>query len=137
MITREPAIMLAIAAAITCVFSLFNRPSIRGLRNLGILATYALGIFSAFRFGLMAAIATWALFGFGSGFLYYLYERWAISRSDEDEATLSLSTVVHGLLAWPVMLPEVVEYSLAELGFLGGSGSTPADDDTSHDPNAA
>ncbi|HET9424266.1 MAG TPA: hypothetical protein VFO55_02755, partial [Gemmatimonadaceae bacterium] len=30
----------------------------------------------------------------------------------------SLAPLMHGFLAWPIMLPEVVEYVLAEVGVL-------------------
>ena len=44
----------------------------------------------------------------------------------EPKPAVSLSPLVHGLFAWPIMVPEALEYALAELGVLLPPPSDPA-----------
>jgi hypothetical protein len=112
--------ILGAAAAWTTFFSLFNTPGIRGYRNLGILACFVLAFVMLFFVPFRSALVTWASIGWLSGMLYSAYEWWSyFSTKDKSEATRpSVSTIFNGLLLWPIMLPEFVEYTLAGLGLL-------------------
>jgi hypothetical protein len=112
--------ILAAAAAWTIFFSMFNRPRIRGLRNIGLLACYVLGVVMLFRLPWLSALVTWGIAGLVSGVLYFGYELLAYVTAP-DRTTIAPPnpiTVVHGLALWPIMLPEAIEYVLAELGIL-------------------
>ncbi len=116
------AVALLLALTWTTLFSLSSTPGIRGFRNLGILACYGLMFVFLFMAGWQAALGTWAVFGVLGGVLYIGWEilqRLRIAAGEEQPA-LSLSPLVHGLFAWPIMVPEAVEYVLAELGLLKG-----------------
>jgi hypothetical protein len=122
------AVALLIAVAWTTVFSLTNKPGIRGWRNLGILACYALAIVFLFVAGWKLALVTWALFGVAGGAIYVLWEilQRVLTAAGEKKPGVSLSPLVHGLFAWPIMVPEAVEYALAEVGILRAPPSPPA-----------
>lgn len=106
------------AALWTILFSLSNHPPVRGWRNLGILACYGLGIASFFFIGWQASLGNWAIFGLGSGLLYFFYEVFRYLQDRAEGERPSPSTILNGLAAWPTMLPEAIEYWLADLGIL-------------------
>ena len=114
------AISLFLAVGWTMLFSLSNNPGVRGLRNLGILASYVLLPVFLFVAGWKEALVTWAVFGVAGGVIYIGWESLQRFRTPagEEKPSVSLSSLVFGLLAWPIMVPEAVEYSLAELGIL-------------------
>jgi hypothetical protein len=114
------AIALLIAVTWTTLFSLTNKPGIRGFRNLGILGSYIFLLVFLPVAGSSAALVTWATFGVLGGVIYVCWEileRLRTVAGDEKRA-VSLAPLVHGLFAWPIMVPEAVEYALAELGVL-------------------
>ena len=104
-------------------FSLFNTPGVRGWRNLGWPTCYLVGVAMFWSIGWRRAGATWLSVGLATGLLYYLYQAWSPMRDKDPDAKAQLSTIVHGALAWPIMLPEVIEYSLADAGLLKASRS--------------
>lgn len=114
-------LLLGSAATWAVLFSLFNGSRLRAWRNLGLLAGYVLGVVMAFTQPWPVTLGTWGIFGVSSGILYAAYESWA-------ERTLGiqrLTPVVHGLVLWPIMLPEAVEYWLADLGVLRPPSNPP------------
>jgi hypothetical protein len=119
-IHRPFAIALLIALGWTTVFSFTNKPGVRGLRNIGILASYILVLVFLFIAGWRAALVTWAVFGIAGGVIYICWEILQRLRTapGEQKPGVSLSPLVHGLIAWPIMVPEAIEYGLAELGIL-------------------
>ncbi len=120
-------IALVVAVGWATLFSLTNKPGIRGLRNLGILASYILALVFLFVAGWRAALVTWALFGVAGGLIYICWEILQRLRAaaGEQKPGVSLSPLLHGLFAWPIMVPEAVEYALAELGFLSAPPAAP------------
>ena len=120
---------LAVPAVWTIFFSMFNTPSIRGWRNLGWPTCYIVGLAMFWSIGWRRAGATWLSVGLISGLLYYLYEVWSSRREADPAARAQLRTILHGAFAWPIMLPEAIEYSLADAGVLKtGAPSTGHDD---------
>ena len=121
------AIALLIALAWTTLFSLTNKPGIRGFRNLGILGSYILALVFLFVAGWRAALVTWAALGVLGGVIYVCWEILQRLRTapGEKKPAVSLSPLVHALFAWPIMAPEAVEYALAELGMLKAPPTTP------------
>lgn len=110
---------LSICAVVTIFFSMFNASGIRGYRNLGFLAIYLGTIVWLCISPFTAIMVGWCAFGLTSGILYYLYELVSVARSsDRPREWPKPITVLHGLVAWPVMLPEMIEYSLTDVGIL-------------------
>ena len=118
-------LILAGAAAWTVFFSLFNNPGVRGWRNLGWIACYVIGLAMPFVLPWRRALATWSLVGLVSGMIYFAYELFGYIQSRADDARPRLRTIVSGLLLWPIMLPEGIEYWLADLGILKAAAGTP------------
>ncbi|MDD5259816.1 MAG: hypothetical protein PHD29_07600 [bacterium] len=120
MIAAKYAIALATAFLWTTGFSLMNQLPVRGLRNLGILSCYVIGIIMFMKVGFKRGIATWIMFGLIGGFLYFTYD--LVSRakatSEIEKPPISLSHFIYGQFAWPIMGPEAIEYILAEIGML-------------------
>jgi cyanate permease len=112
------AIALLIALLWTTLFSLTIKPGIRGFRNFGLLAAYLMLPIFLFVAGWKLALSTWVIFGLSGGFLYFLWEVFQYLRSSEPDKKLSGVTIVHGLFGWPIMVPEAIEYALAEAGIL-------------------
>lgn len=107
---------LAAVVVLNIIASLFTSPAIRMFRLPLILAAYVIGIVIFFKLGVLRALAVWCGIGILSGLLYWGYEFWSARRSKEPDTTMpSLVTVVHGLFAWPIMLPEAIENTWAEL----------------------
>jgi hypothetical protein len=113
-------IYLLIAVGWTTFFSLFNKPALRGWRNHGILACYVLLVVMFFRVHFLSALVTWCIMGVAGGLAYIAYELFARARAhgSEEKPTVSLTHIVYGFLAWPIMVPEAIEYILTELGIL-------------------
>jgi hypothetical protein len=109
---------LGVPAVWTIFFSMFNTPGIRGWRNLGWPTCYLVGVAMLWSIGWRRAGATWLTVGLGTGLLYYLYQAWSARRQKDAEAQAEFSTIIHGAFAWPIMLPEVIEYWLADAGVL-------------------
>ena len=107
---------LAVVVVLLIVVSLFMSPAIRMLRLPLMLATYVISIVLFFKLGVWRAFALWCGIGIVTGLLYWSYECWSARHSKEPDSTIpSLRTLVDGLYLWPVMLPEVVENTWAEL----------------------
>jgi hypothetical protein len=127
---------LGIVSAFTIFFSMFNEPRIRGFRNLGFLTIYLGTVAGFFMVGWKATLVGWAIFGVASGVIYYAYELYETATSKEEQKEWPRpSTLIHGLYAWPVMLPEATEYFLAALGVLKAPESPAAEQDSSQDPD--
>jgi hypothetical protein len=114
------AVALLLAVGWTTLFSFSNTPGIRGFRNLGILACYVLVLLFSFVAGWRPALVTWVVFGVLGGAIYVCWEILQRLRTaaGEQKPAVSLSPLVHGLFAWPIMVPEAVESALAELRIL-------------------
>lgn len=125
LVNLEWLAILGVAAAWTIFFSCFNRPGIRGWRNLGWLACYIAGLVMLFVLPWRSSLATWAIPGLGSGLLYFAYELFGYLRERNADAKPRPGTIFNGLLLWPIMLPEVVEYWLADLGVLKPAKAPP------------
>ncbi len=121
------AVALLIAVGWTTLFSLANQPGLRGFRNLGILASYLLVVVFLFVAGWRSALATWAVFGVAGGLLYVAWEMLERRRAapGRHDPGVSLSPLIHGLYLWPIIVPEAVEYALADLGILRAPPSAP------------
>ncbi|MFC0682702.1 hypothetical protein ACFFGH_33140 [Lysobacter korlensis] len=112
--------ILGATAAWSALFSLSNRPHIRGWRNLGLLAGYLAGVAMFIVLPWRESLSTWAVPGVLGGVLYFAYElvSYLHTTPREPNARPRPAALVHGLFLWPVMLPEAVECLLAELGIL-------------------
>ena len=113
----KPARLFAVPLAITVVASMFISPGIRSVRNLGIAACYVAMIYGLTRLGWRQTLLVWTALGLLSGLLYFACDCFSYSRSNDPSATRPpLSTIPYGVLAWPIMAPEAVEYFLADIG---------------------
>ena len=121
------AIALSISVAWTIMFSMVTKHSIRGFRNFGILASYTLCIVFFFITKWKLVVVTWACFGISGGVIYVLYEILQNIKNSEGERQIHFGHLVYGLFTWPVMIPEAIEYSLAELGILKSKPSAGGD----------
>ena len=133
MISVTFSMILACAFLWTTAFSLTNKFPVRGLRNLGIMGCYLVGIGMFFVAGVKSAASTWVMFGLLGGLLYFLYDVavWFKAKPDQKKPPVSLKHFVNGQLAWPIMGPEAIEYLLAELGVLQ-SAAQPVPEDRGH-----
>jgi hypothetical protein len=126
-IDQPHAIYLLIAVGWTTLFSMTSKQPVRGLRNLGILACYILAVVLFMRLRFVSALVTWCAFGIAAGILYSIHQLVAHARdpSPDKKLGLSFSHFIHGPLAWPIMIPEAIEYLLADLGVLRAQPAPP------------
>jgi hypothetical protein len=124
----KPLLIFGIPLVLTTFFSMFSSPGIRSLRNPGIAACYLCLFVGLGIVGWKRTLLAWVAIGLLSGLLYFGWEWFSYSRStDADRTRPSPSTVPFGLIGWPIMAPEAVEYFLADLGVLpSGPGATAA-----------
>lgn len=129
LIDRSWLSILLATLAWSTLFSMFNRPAIRGWRNLGLLAGYGAGVAMFVLLPWRSAIVTWLAVALAAGALYVTYEVVSFARAtDRDGAARpSAGPLLHALLLWPVMFPEAVEYLLAELGVLKAAAAATPD----------
>ena len=85
------SIALGIAILWTVIFSMTNKPSIRGYRNLGLLACYILLVIYLFVIGWRSALFTWFVFGRQHSFAKKAMD------SKEDGCRRALSQTLPGL----------------------------------------
>lgn len=119
-IDTHHAILLLIATVWTTLFSMSEKRWVRGYRNLGILACYILAIVMLIRLPFATALVTWCAFGITAAILYNFYDLvvYARNKAPDKKLELSFAYFIYSPLAWPIMLPEAVEYLLAEVGVL-------------------
>jgi hypothetical protein len=108
-------VTLAAVVGVTIALSLVSSAPLRQLRSLAILACYVIGVLLLFA-DRWRAVAVWSAIGIGAGLLYSVYEARSLEASERGAVS---SHALFGLVAWPVMLPEAIEYWLADAGLLG------------------
>jgi len=112
--------LLGSSAVVSSVCGLSNARRIRLIRGLAWLSGYLLGIAMLIALPWRNAGATWLVMAaVGSG-VYLVYEFYGllVPGKDGERTVPRLATLIGGLFAWPIMVPEAVEYLLAELGVL-------------------
>jgi hypothetical protein len=120
-----PAIaFLAVPALWAAAFSLAG-PPVRGLRNLGLLGSYAGGAWAFYARGPREAGTAWIAAAAVSAALYFGYDVLVWSKTKQPDALPKSGHFVSALVSWPLMFPEAVEYLLAELGWLGKKAAAP------------
>lgn len=116
---------LWICAFVWVSFSSLFDPPIRGYRNLGILACYICLVVSLFIFPFRQILGTWVLMGLLGGFLYVIHD--VILSVREKRLNVSFSYFIYGQIAWPIMGPEAIEYTLCNIGLLKSKGQGQGD----------
>ena len=123
-------VSLATLTLVTILVSIQPSIGLRQVRNLTILASYVVGLALLFADRWVRPAAVWATVGIVSGVLYFSYEAWSIARAKretpgEDHGSPRVSTIMLGVFAWPLALPEVIESTLADAGLIGAGASAP------------
>lgn len=101
--------------------TVFN-PVLRGLRTMGIVTAYGLGIWMAAVLPLPVAITTWCVFAACGGVVAFGYELWARRRYAGTGRRNRPLVLLQGFLLWPGMIPDAIEGMLVDLGILEPSG---------------
>lgn len=97
-----------------------NRFPLRGNRNLGLLAAYISPVVFIFINGFRSVVLTWLAFALLGAVIYFAWEIFQNIRvKNPDEKTkVGLGSFLTAPFAWPIMIPEAIEYFLAEVGVL-------------------
>lgn len=111
---------LGLAQLWTIAFSMTSRFPLRGNRNIGLLACYISPLIFVFTSGFKSVALTWLVFAVLGALVY---TAWNIfqnvrARNPDEKSRIGLGSFVSAPLAWPVMIPEAIEYFLAEIGVL-------------------
>jgi len=92
----------------------------RGYRNVGIVTLIIVGLVAPFIVGFTPAAVTWMAIGLAGGMLYFVWELWSYYSEGRriGEPFPRLGVIIHGLVLWPIMIPEAIEYFGAALKIL-------------------
>jgi len=115
------ALMLFGVALFTGCCVVFN-PAIRGIRTMGIVVAYAVGLWMLVALPPKVALATWCIFASAGGAIALAYELWARHRYANTGRERRPLILVQGFLLWPGMIPDAVEGVLVDMGILEPSG---------------
>jgi len=115
--------LLIVYAAILCwtiFFACAISAQVRGFRNAGIVALNIVGLAAPFIVGFSPAAETWLAIGVAGGLLYYAWELWSYYTEGRRIGAPfpALDVIIHGLVLWPIMIPEAFECLCVELGIL-------------------
>ncbi|MGE0441532.1 MAG: hypothetical protein AB7S39_13685 [Gemmatimonadales bacterium] len=113
------ALFSVTAFAGACV--VFN-PAVRGVRTMGIIASYTIGVLMLIALPPVIALATWCLFAAFGGLVALGYELWARRRYTAAGRKPRPLVLLQGFLLWPGMIPDAIEGALVDLGILDPSG---------------
>ena len=113
-------ITLGLALAWTVAFSMTNRFPLRGNRNLGLLACYIAPVIFVFTSGFMSVAVTWLAFSVVGAITYTAWDIFQNARvtNPDEKNKIGLGSFITAPFAWPIMIPEAIEYFLAEIGIL-------------------
>jgi len=113
-------ITLGIALIWTTGFSMTNRFPLRGNRNLGLLAAYISPLVFIFISGFKSVALTWLAFALLGAVIYFAWELFQNIRvkNPDDKSKVGLGSFLTAPFAWPIMIPEAIEYFLAEVGII-------------------
>ncbi len=109
--------MLAGVTLFTACFVVSNR-AMRGMRIVGLVTTYALGVWMALVLPWKTAAITWCALAALGGGVVLVYELWAQWRFAERGRAKRPLILLQGFLLWPAMLPDALERMVVELGIL-------------------
>ncbi len=120
--------MLAGVTLFTACFVVSNR-AMRGMRIVGLVTTYALGVWMGLVIPWKTAAITWcavAALGGGAVLAYELWAQWRFAGTGRARRPLIL---LQGFLLWPAMLPDALERMVVELGILPPSPGVAGESD--------
>ena len=104
-LSRNLYVGLAALTIITIIVSIQPSIEVRQLRNLTILGSFVVGIALLFADKWIRPALVWAMVGLASGLVAFGYD-----------PGHRASTILIGVLAWPMQLPEVSESMVARGG---------------------
>lgn len=93
-------------------------PGLRGVRRMGLVLSYGLLVWMAAVVPWRETAATWCLFAASGGLLAGAYELWARLRYRGTARAPRPLVLLHGLVLWPMLIPDVVEGMLVDAGVL-------------------
>ena len=114
-------LMLFGVALFTGCCVVFN-PAVRGIRTMGILTAYGVGVCMLFALPLHVALGTWCVFASAGGVIALAYELWARRRFAGTGRKPRPLILLQGFLLWPGMIPDAVEGVLVDTGVLQPGG---------------
>ncbi len=114
------AVTLCIALAWTTAFSMTNKFPLRGNLNFGLLACFVSPLIFVFVSGFKSVSVTWFAFALLGALTYTAWEVFQNTKvvSPEEKGKIGFGSFLSAPLAWPIMIPEAIEYFLAEIGVL-------------------
>jgi hypothetical protein len=103
-------------------FIVSNR-AMRGMRILGLVTSYAIGVWMFIVLPWRIAATTWCVIAAACGFVVFAYELWARHRYSGTGRRPRPLVLLQGFLLFPAMLPDAMESMVVDAGILPPSGS--------------
>jgi hypothetical protein len=111
------ALMLFGVTLFTSCLVVVNR-AMGGLRTVGLVMTYGVGLGMLLTLPLEEAVVTWCVFAAAGGLVVFAYELWARRRYAGTGRVPRPLILLRGFLLWPAMLPEAIEGMVVDAGLL-------------------
>lgn len=118
------ALMLFGVSLFTSCLIVVNR-AMDGLRLVGLVIAYAVGVWMVIALPWKVAVATWCMFAAAGGLVVFAYELWARRRYAGTGRAPRPLILLRGFLLWPAMLPEAIEGMVVDAGLLPPSPEAP------------
>lgn len=128
-------VLLGVTLWTTCC--VLMNPGLRGVRWVGIASSYVVGAWMAVDVAWLEAVVTWTVFASLGGALALAYELWARRRYRGTGRPNRPLVLLHGLVLWPALIPDVLEGVLVDAGVLQAGHPGHASPATSAGPAAA
>ncbi len=103
-------------------FIVTNR-AMRGMRILGLVTSYAIGVWMFIALPWRVAAATWSVIAIACGLVVFAYELWARHRYSRTGRAPRPLILLQGFLLFPALLPDAMEAMVVDAGLLPPSGS--------------
>jgi hypothetical protein len=98
-------------------FIVSNR-AMRGMRTMGLVTSYAIGLWMALTLPWKVAAATWCVIAAACGSVVLAYELWARYRYAGTGRRARPLILLQGFLLFPALLPDAMEGMCVDLGLL-------------------
>ena len=98
-------------------FIVSNR-AMRGMRIVGLVTSYAIGLWMAIVLPWRVAAATWCVIAVTCGLVVFAYELWARRRYSSSGRTPRPLILLQGFLLFPALLPDAMEGMVVDAGIL-------------------
>ena len=113
-------VLLGVTLWTTCC--VLMNPALRGVRYMGLVLSYGVGLWMALALPWRDAVTTWCVFAAFGGAVAFAYELWARRRYRGTGRADRPLVALQGFVLWPALLPDAIEGMFVDAGILQAPG---------------